>query len=66
MCWASDRAQVRRRMYCASNEYVITGVNTTLPFYQDLIEDPVFIKGNFDTGFLEDYNKRKSEQKKDN
>lgn len=66
MCWAPDREQARRRMYRALKEYVITGVNTTLPFYQDLIEDPVFIKGNFDTGFLEDYNKRKSEQKKDN
>ena len=60
MCWAPNREQARRRMYRALKEYVITGVKTTLPFYQDLIEDPVFSQGKFDTGFLEDYNKRKA------
>lgn len=58
VCWAPDREQARRRMYRALKEYVITGIKTTLPFYQDLVEDPVFISGNFDTGFLEDYHKR--------
>ena len=59
ICWAPTREQARRRMYRALKEYVITGVKTTLPFYQDIIEDPVFSKGKFDTGFLEDYQKRK-------
>ena len=59
ICWAPTREQARRRMYRALKEYVITGVKTTLPFYQDIIEDPVFTKGKFDTGFLEDYQKRK-------
>lgn len=63
VCWAPDREQARRRMYRALKEYVITGVKTTLPFYQDLVEDPVFISGNFDTGFLEDYHKRHQEDK---
>lgn len=61
MCWAPTREQARRRMYRALKEYVITGVKTTLPFYQELIEDPVFTAGKFDTGFLEDFNKRKAE-----
>lgn len=64
ICWAPDREQARRRMYRALKEYVITGVHTTLPFYQDLIEDSVFMQGNFDTGFLEDYNKRKADKHK--
>ncbi|MCR5261473.1 MAG: acetyl-CoA carboxylase biotin carboxylase subunit [Candidatus Gastranaerophilales bacterium] len=63
MCWAPTREQARRRMYRALKEYVITGVKTTLPFYQDLIEDPVFSQGKFDTGFLEDYNNRKAQNK---
>ena len=63
MCWAPNREQARRRMYRALKEYVITGVKTTLPFYQDLIEDPVFSAGKFDTGFLEDYNKRRADRK---
>ena len=60
MCWAPTREEARRRMYRALKEYVITGVKTTLPFYQDLIEDEVFTEGKFDTGFLEEYNKRRA------
>ena len=57
MCWAPTREEARRRMYRALKEYVITGVKTTLPFYQELIEDEVFISGNFDTGFMNTYKK---------
>ena len=66
MCWAPTREEARRRMYRALKEYVITGVKTTLPFYQDLIEDEVFTEGKFDTGFLEDYNKRRAERNQKN
>ncbi len=59
MCWAPTREEARRRMYRALKEYVITGVKTTLPFYQELIEDPVFISGNFDTGFMNTYKQKK-------
>ena len=59
MCWAPTREEARRRMYRALKEYVITGVKTTLPFYQELIEDEVFISGNFDTGFMETYKQNK-------
>ena len=60
MCWAPTREEARRRMYRALKEYVITGVKTTLPFYQELIEDPVFISGNFDTGFMNTYKQGKN------
>jgi acetyl-CoA carboxylase biotin carboxylase subunit len=60
VCWAPTREQARRKMYRALKEYVITGIKTTLPFYQTLIEDEVFTSGDFDTGFIEDYNKRHS------
>jgi len=59
MCWAPTREEARRRMYRALKEYVITGVKTTLPFYQELIENEVFISGNFDTGFMETYKQNK-------
>ncbi len=55
MTWAPTREEARRRMYRALKEYVITGVKTTLPFYQDLIENQTFISGNFDTGFMNTY-----------
>ena len=59
MCWAPTREEARRRMYRALKEYVITDVKTTLPFYQELIEDPVFISGEFDTGFMNTYKQNK-------
>ena len=59
ICWGENRKQARRRMYQALKEYVVTGVKTTIPFHQELIEDEVFKSGNFNTGFIEDYYKRK-------
>ena len=59
MAWAPTREEARRRMYRALKEYVITGVKTTLPFYQELIEDEVFISGVFDTGFMNTYKQDK-------
>ncbi len=35
------------------NNFVITGPKTTIPFYLNLISDPDFIKGEFDTSFLD-------------
>ena len=61
MCWAPTREEARRRMYRALKEYVITGVKTTLPFYQELIEDEVFISGVFDTGFMNTYKQNSKE-----
>ena len=63
ICWAPTRKQAIRRMYRALKEYAISGVKTTLPFYQRLIEDPVFISGKFDTGFIEDFNERNLQTK---
>jgi len=60
ICWGENRSQARRRMYQALKEYVVTGIKTTIPFHQQLIEDDVFISGNFNTGFIEDFYKRKN------
>lgn len=60
ICWGRTRNEARRRMYRALKEYVITGVETTIPFHQAIIEDPVFMSGNFNTGFIEDFYKRTS------
>ena len=58
ICWGRTRNEARRRMYRALKEYVITGIETTLPFHQEIIEDPVFMSGKFNTGFIEDFYKR--------
>ena len=63
ICWGENRKQARRRMYQALKEYVITGIKTTIPFHQSIIEDDVFKSGEFNTGFIEDfYNRRINKQ----
>lgn len=58
ICWGRTRNEARRRMYRALKEYVITGIETTIPFHQEIIEDAVFMSGNFNTGFIDDFYKR--------
>jgi acetyl-CoA carboxylase biotin carboxylase subunit len=62
--WGRDRNEARRRMYRALKEYVITGVETTIPFHQEIVEDEVFMSGKFNTGFIEDFYKRKGKEDK--
>ncbi len=47
--WNETVDRLRR---CLTN-FVITGPKTTIPFYLNLLNDPDFQKGDFDTSFLE-------------
>ena len=47
--WNETVDRLRR---CLTN-FVITGPKTTIPFYLNIVEDPDFVKGDFDTSFLE-------------
>ena len=64
ICWGRDREEARRRMYRALKEYVITGVKTTIPFHQEIIENKTFISGVFNTGFIAEYMAEKEEAEK--
>ena len=46
----------------ALKEYVVTGIKTTIPFHQQIVEDEVFMSGNFNTGFIEDFYKRQGKE----
>jgi len=37
----------------ALDEYVITGVKTTIPLHREIVRHPQFAKGEFDTSFIE-------------
>ena len=63
ICWGENRNQARRRMYQALKEYVVIGVETTIPFDLEVIEDEVFKTGDFNTSFLEDFYRRKENKK---
>jgi len=50
-----DRQDALRIMRRALNEYVVTGVKTTIPFHQFVFSHREFVKGKHDTGFVERY-----------
>ncbi|MFT4659964.1 MAG: acetyl-CoA carboxylase biotin carboxylase subunit [Patiriisocius sp.] len=52
---AQTREEAINKMLRALNEYVIEGVHTTIPFHIQLLNDPEFRKGNFNTGFLDNF-----------
>ena len=62
ICWGETRNEARRRMYQALKEYVVLGIKTTIPFHQQIVEDEVFISGQFNTGFIEDFYKRQGKE----
>lgn len=53
--WGKTREEAIAKMKRALAEFAIEGINTTIPFHQKLLEHPVFLQGNFDIKFLEEY-----------
>lgn len=50
-----DRNEARERMKRALSEIIVSGIKTTIPLHQKIIDDDRFIRGDFDTRFLEDF-----------
>jgi acetyl-CoA/propionyl-CoA carboxylase biotin carboxyl carrier protein len=48
----ADREDALRRLRRALSEFRIEGISTTLPFHRALLEDQVFISGEYTTGFV--------------
>jgi len=53
ICVGSNRPSTVRRMARALSEYLITGIKTTIPFHVKIMQDAAFLRGEFDTGFVE-------------
>ena len=53
--WGKDRNHAIARGRRALEEFIIEGIKTTIPFHLQVLEDPRFISGNFDTGFLDKF-----------
>jgi acetyl/propionyl-CoA carboxylase alpha subunit len=54
IAWAEDRPSAIARMRRALDEYVISGIKTTLPFFAWLLAKPEFAEGRFHTGYLDE------------
>jgi acetyl-CoA carboxylase biotin carboxylase subunit len=51
--WGDTRGEAINRMRRALSEYVITGVKTTVPFHLRVMNNAHFIRGDFDTNFID-------------
>jgi acetyl-CoA carboxylase biotin carboxylase subunit len=51
-----DRAEAIAIMKRSLDEFIIEGVNTTIPFHKKVLNNPEFISGNFNTTFVEKIN----------
>jgi acetyl-CoA carboxylase biotin carboxylase subunit len=48
-----NRNECVMRLRRALDEYVITGISTTIPLHQEIIAQPEFLAGDFDIHWLE-------------
>jgi acetyl-CoA carboxylase biotin carboxylase subunit len=51
--FGKDRREAMDRMSRALAEYMITGIKTTIPFEQAILQDPNFRRGVYSTSFIE-------------
>jgi acetyl-CoA carboxylase biotin carboxylase subunit len=58
--WGKDRPETIERMKRTLSEFCIEGVKTTIPFHQKVMQDEDFIKGDFNTHFLEKFEEGRS------
>ena len=54
ICWGENREEARIRMLRAISEYVILGVNTTIPFHKKILRNKSFIQNKYSTKFVEE------------
>jgi len=62
ICRAQTREECIKKMERALDEFIIEGVKTTIPFHKLLMKNPTFRSGDFNTGFLNDWDFKKVEE----
>ena len=51
--WGKDREEAMTRTERALEEFIVEGINTTIPFHQFMLKHPTFRSGEADTDFVE-------------
>jgi acetyl-CoA carboxylase biotin carboxylase subunit len=62
--WGRDRQEAMDRLRRALLEYEVVGIKTTLPFFREMVDDPEFVNGKLDTGFISRFNERRQQSAK--
>jgi acetyl-CoA carboxylase biotin carboxylase subunit len=50
--YGASREEAIGRMRRALREYHVGGIRTTIPFFEDILRDEEFVRGEIDTGFI--------------
>jgi acetyl-CoA carboxylase biotin carboxylase subunit len=61
--YGKDRSEAIAKMRRALDEFIIEGINTTIPFHKKVMNHPEFISGDFNTSFAEKINGNVQENK---
>ncbi len=56
---AQTREEAINKMKRALDEFIIEGIQTTIPFHRQLMEHPDYVAGNYTTKFMEDFEMKK-------
>jgi acetyl-CoA carboxylase, biotin carboxylase subunit len=57
--WGRTRLEAIDRLRRALDEYTVSGIRTTLPFFREIVRDEEFIAGRLDTGFISRFFERR-------
>jgi len=52
---AQNRSEAIEKMRRALDEFIIEGIKTTIPFHRQLMDDPRYVKGDYTTKFMENF-----------
>ncbi|MBS3761818.1 MAG: acetyl-CoA carboxylase biotin carboxylase subunit [Candidatus Brocadiia bacterium] len=55
ICYGRNRLETLNILRRALEEFTVTGIKTTIPFYRDLIEHRGYASGNYDTHFVGEF-----------
>jgi acetyl-CoA carboxylase biotin carboxylase subunit len=55
VAWGAERNTAVQRLQRALSEYVISGIQTNIAFFREILDDPEFLAGNLSTEFVPDF-----------
>jgi acetyl-CoA carboxylase, biotin carboxylase subunit len=64
IAWDIDRKTCIRRMERALDEFIIEGIKTTIPLHKRILQHADFIRGNYNTSFIDTSFSKKIQRKK--
>jgi acetyl-CoA carboxylase biotin carboxylase subunit len=64
IAYGVDRAESMARMERALSQFIVRGIETSIPLHQEIFRDAGFRAGEFDTGFMERFLSARAEAEK--